>query len=332
VAEEKPFEATQTHLQRAKREGDVARSQDFCAVLAFAGGTAAAAALAAPIGESFRTAIVAASTGQTWAGAASRIGFEALLPFAAAGTSAIAAAALQGGLSLTWPAVKLERLSPGNNLRRIASRETLFGAVRSAASFACAAGAAVASLSAVASTALHNAGPATIAVQAWHGALVAAAAASLLALVFAGGDYFAQVARQRLRLRMSYEEMQRDRKEHDGDPLARSRRRALHRRFARGSLRRVKDAAFVIVNPEHVAVALEYRPPAVAVPRILVRAADETAARVREIAARCGIPIVANVPLARMLYAADAGEFIAPECYAAVAHVVAALYESGALP
>ncbi len=95
--------------------------------------------------------------------------------------------------------------------------------------------------------------------------------------------------------------------------------------LARGSLRRVKEAAFVVCNPEHIAVALEYRPPAVPVPRVLVRAADETAARVRAIAVECGVPLVRNVALARMLYETDVEQYIPPECYAAVAEIVAQL-------
>ncbi len=125
---------------------------------------------------------------------------------------------------------------------------------------------------------------------------------------------------------MSFEELRRDSKENDGDPLARSRRRALHRQIARGSLQRVKDAAFVVTNPTHIAIALEYRPPQVPVPRVLVRATDDAAARVRDLASAYGIPLVENVALARQLYAsAKAGDFIPHETYVAVAEIVAAL-------
>ena len=78
--------------------------------------------------------------------------------------------------------------------------------------------------------------------QRGTGALHAAATACAVGAVFAGADYGVQIVRWRKRLRMSHEEIKRDQKENDGDPLARSRRRALHRQIARGSLRRVKDA------------------------------------------------------------------------------------------
>lgn len=165
---------------------------------------------------------------------------------------------------------------------------------------------------------------------AWRGALRTAFAACVVGAVFAALDFGVQYARWRNRLRMSFEELKRDRKEHDGDPLARGRRRALHRRIARGSLQRVKDAAFVVTNPTHIAVPLEYRPPEIAVPRVLLCAADEAAARVRELAAAYGIPVVENVPLARLLYAGgEPGAYIPPDAYIAVAEIVAALGMAG---
>jgi flagellar biosynthetic protein FlhB len=73
-------------------------------------------------------------------------------------------------------------------------------------------------------------------------------------------------------------------------------------------------------------VALVYRPPDIAVPRVVVRAAGEAALRVRALAADVGIPIVENVPLARALYRdGRVGAPIAHAHYVAVAEIVAAL-------
>jgi flagellar biosynthetic protein FlhB len=331
MPEEKQFEATHSRLEKARREGDVARSQDLRALLAFAAGAAAVAAIVTPLGAAFRLSVFSASRGESWLGAAQHVAALVLVPVAAAGVTSVACAALQGGLTVNWPRAKLERLSPVENGKRILSRETISSALRSLLAFACAAAAVVPALRDVAAGALHGASIAGLTSAAWRGALLAAAAACVSAGAFAAGDYFAQLKRRRSRLRMSHDEMRRDRKEHDGDPLARSRRRSAHRMLARGSLRRVKDAAFVVCNPEHVAVALEYRPPAVPVPRVLVRAADETAARVRAIAVECRIPLVRNVGLARMLYEIDVEHYIPPECYAAVAEIVAELHAAGEL-
>lgn len=329
MAEEKHFEATHSRLEKAKRDGDVARSQDLCALFAFAGGAGAVAAIVPSLGGAFRLSLVAAARGEGWSGAAQHVMTLVLLPVAAAGIASLGCAALQGGLTLNVPRAKFERLSPVENGKRILSRETLFSALRSLAAFACASAAAVPALRDVAAGALRGASTTDLTRAAWQGSLFAASAACMSAGAFAVGDYFTQMKRRRSRLRMSHDEMRRDRKEQDGDPLARSRRRSLHRMLARDSLRRVKDAAFVVCNPEHIAVALEYRPPAVPVPRVLVRAADETAARVRFIAAENGIPLVRNVALARLLYETQAEQYIPPECYIAVAEIVAQLQTAG---
>ncbi len=325
MAEEKHFEATQSRLEKAKRDGDVARSQDLCALFAFAGSVAAVAAIAPSLAGAFRLSLIAATRGEDWLGAAQLAMTLVLVPVAAAGIASAGCAALQGGVIFTWPRAKFERLSPLENGKRILSRETIFSALRSLIAFACATAAVFPVLQDVAAGALRGISVTGLTRAVWHGSLLAASAACISAGAFAAGDYFTQLKRRRNRLRMSHEEMRRDRKEQDGDPLARSRRRSLHRMLARGSLRRVKEAAFVVCNPEHIAVALEYRPPAIPVPRVLVRAADETAARVRAIAVECGIPLVRNAVLARMLYETNVEQYIPPECYAAVAEIVAQL-------
>lgn len=328
MSEEKQFEATHSRLEKAKREGDVARSQDVCALSAFAAGTAASAALVSPLAETFRFAIWAASRGETWSGAAASAAMLTLAPLAASAAAASAAAVLQGGATFACPSIKLERLMPAENIKRILSKETAATALRSSAAFICAASLVAAALWHAAGICFRFSSLEQIVAASWRGSLTAAAAACAAAALFSAGDYLAQLRRRQARLRMSHEEMQRDRKEQEGDPLARSRRRSLHRQYARESLRRMKDASFVIVNPEHVAVALEYRPPAVCVPRVLIRAADEMAARVRAIAMDFDIPVIRDVALARALYETQ-GDYIPLECYAAVAQVVAALHESG---
>ena len=128
------------------------------------------------------------------------------------------------------------------------------------------------------------------------------------------------------KLRMSFEERKRESKEHDGDPFARGRRRALHRSLLRGAIAKVKDASFVVANPTHVAVALEYRPPDVPVPLVVVRAAGSAALRVRALAGVHRVPVIENVALARALYDdARVGQPIGRIHYVAVAEIVAAL-------
>lgn len=320
-------------MERAKREGDVARSQEIGNVAAFAAALACVAAVAAPLAAALRACVIAAASGTPSASALQTIAMLMLAPPAAAACGAVAANIVQsGGLRLSAVSMKIERLAPGENFKRMFSRDAAVTAARATVAFACTGAVIVPAFAAIYAAALRAGGLPGVASAAWSGAFHTCAAACAVGGLFAAGDYGLQLARWRKRLRMSFEELKRDRKENDGDPHARSRRRALHRQIARGSLQRVKDAAFVLTNPTHLAIALEYRPPDVPVPRVLVRAADEAAVRVRELASAYAVPLVENVPLARRLYAsAKPGEFIPHETYVAVAEVVAALAGSGVL-
>jgi flagellar biosynthetic protein FlhB len=331
MSEDKQFEASPSRIERAKREGDVARSQELGNVAAFGAALLAAGTLAMPLGEAAQHLVRAVAAGVIDTAALANIAALMLVPVAVAAGAAVCANVVQsGGLRFAAVSIKAERLAPGENLKRMFSREAVITAARATIAFALAGAAIVPAFAAIYASALHAGGLGAVASAAWSGAMHTAAVACAVGAVFAGADYAVQLARWRKRLRMSFEEIKRDQKENDGDPLARSRRRALHRQISRGSLRKVKDAAFVLTNPTHVAIALEYRPPDVPVPRVLVRAADDAAARVRELAAAYGVPLVENVSLARRLYAtAKTGEFIPHETYVAVAEVVAALTKSG---
>ncbi len=327
MASEKAFEPTQSRVDRAKREGNVARSQELGNVAAFSGALIATCAIVSPFTQCVRTMLaIGASAGHNiWAALAALA--LMLVPAAAAASAAVAANLVQsGGLRLTPVTIKPERLAPAENFRRMFSREAAITAIRATLAFTCAAAALVPAFASICMASLHADRIASLAAAAWSGSLHTAEVCCAVGSIFAAADYGMQLARWRKRLRMSHEELKRDQKEHDGDPLARGRRRMLHRTMARSSLQKLKRAAFVVTNPTHVAVALEYRPPNVPVPRVLIRARDETAVRAKAAAAQFGIPIVENVVLARILYqSGQAGEFIPLETYVAVAEVVAKL-------
>lgn len=333
MAEEKQFEPTQSRIERAKREGDLARSQEIGNVVAFGGALAATAAIILPLGSAVRAALLAAAEGRIDTASYAMAAACMFVPMATAAAAAGAANVVQsGGLRFAPVSIKADRLAPAENLKRMFSREAVVTAARATIAFVCAGAAIVPAFAGVYSAALRAGGLGGVASAAWNGALHTAAVACAVGAVFAGADYGVQFVRWRKRLRMSFEEVKRDQKESDGDPHARGRRRALHRQISRGSLRRVKDAAFVITNPTHIAIALEYRPPGVPVPRVLVRAADDAAARVRELSKAYGVPLIENVALARRLYAiAKPGEFVPQETYLAVAEIVAALSKTGVL-
>ncbi|MFN2449144.1 MAG: EscU/YscU/HrcU family type III secretion system export apparatus switch protein [Candidatus Baltobacteraceae bacterium] len=330
---EKHFEATPSRLARAKREGDVASSHELSSVAAFAFGLGGTAAILPAAASAAKRLLIGSASGRPAAAAGAVLLAAMCVPaVCAACGAALCGIAQASGLRFTALKCDLRRLAPTENLRRMFSREAAVTAARASLAFASAAGAIGAASSAIAASALHAGGLPALAAAARDGAMRSAWAACAAGALFACVDYALQTARRRKRLRMSFEELKRDHKEQEGDPLARGRRRAFHRAIAKGSLQRVKDAAFVVANPTHIAVAIEYRPPQEPVPRVLACAADESALRVRAYASEHGIPVIENVPLARQLYAcAKPGEYIPHETYLAVAEVVAALVKSGAL-
>ena len=330
---EKSFDAPPSRVAKARREGNVPRAQEFSANLAFAGAALATTAVAPLLGAWARAAIVLAAHGTTPVSCCVAIAALGLAPIAAAAGGGVLGGLLQsGGLVVVAPVAKFERLSPAEGFKRMLSRETLTHGMRALVAFALSSVAMLPTLRDLASASSASLAPGGIAPIAWSGAQHVVFTAVAVGLLFACAEYAVARRTWLRRLRMSLAELRRELKESDGDPLARSRRRALHSRLVRGALTRVKDAAFVVVNPTHVAVALEYRPPAVPVPTVLVCAADALALRVRELAAASRIPVIENVALARALYRDGmVGRPIEHEHYVAVAEIVGALIRSGAL-
>lgn len=327
---EKHFEPTPARLAKARREGNVARSAELSASVALGAALAAVGAIVIPFSGAARTALIAAAAGRVPWGACVALLEYALVPLAAAALAGAGVGALQiGGIVPTTPTLKFERIDPFKGFARLASRESAGHALRAGAAFLCALAAAAFALRAVLPV---DASPLTVAYGAYGAALRAAFAVAALGALFGAFEFAAAFRARMKKLRMSFAEYKRELKEQDGDPLVRGRRRALHRSLSNGDVRRVREAAFVVCNPTHVAIALAYAPPLEPVPRVLVRAADDLALRVREIARESGVAIVENVALARALYAqARAGEPIPHDQYVAVAEIVVALTRAGAL-
>jgi flagellar biosynthesis protein FlhB len=327
MAGDKPFDPTPSRLARARREGDVPRSREVAATASFAcAGCALGAAVGALAGAA-RRALGDAASGSVVSGPYLVIAGTAGAVVACALVGAVAATVFGGGgVTFRFPGLRLRALDPIAGFKRMAGRDALIGAARAFLT-AGAVGAAVfpAARDVFAANAA-NAGVAALGGTV-AGALGSAfAGAVAVAVVFAVFDALVERVKWRRRLRMSFDELKRDHKATEGNPLVRGRRRQAHRELVRGSIARVKDAAFVVANPQHVAIALEYAPPAVAVPRVLVRAIGEGALAVKERARTLGIPIAENVVLARALLAKTAvGDPIPRDEYGAVAAIVAQL-------
>ncbi len=149
-----------------------------------------------------------------------------------------------------------------------------------------------------------------------------------VALAVGAADYGWQRYQLAEQMKMTKEEVKQEHKEQEGDPKIKGKRRQRQRQIAMGqTLRRVKDADVVVVNPTHYAVALRYRKDEGGAPIVVARGVDHLALKIRAEAGRHEIPVIENRPLARALYAkAKAGLPIPPEFYGPVAQLLAAVY------
>lgn len=143
----------------------------------------------------------------------------------------------------------------------------------------------------------------------------------LSSMLVAAIDLPWQHMRYRRKLMMSLEELKRETKESEGDPAMKQSRRQRAKAIATNRmLMDVPKATVVIVNPTHYAVALKWDGPKGGAPVCVAKGADEMAARIRDIATRAGVPLRADPPTARAIYAVvEVGEEIRRDQYAAVA-------------
>lgn len=130
-------------------------------------------------------------------------------------------------------------------------------------------------------------------------------------------------------LRMSKEELRKESKEEDGDPQVKARIRSLQREAARRRMMaEVPKADVIITNPTHYAVALRYQDRSMRAPKVVAKGVHLVATRIRELAEAHHVPVLEVPPLARALYHHVALEAEIPEAlYTAVAHVLAYVFQ-----
>lgn len=129
-------------------------------------------------------------------------------------------------------------------------------------------------------------------------------------------------------LKMSHEEVKQEHKEADGNSQMKGRIRQRQREMAdRASVGAVPKADFVVMNPTHYAVALKYDEKTMVAPQVIARGTDLIALRIRDLAASHGVPVLQSPMLARALYAhAELDQAVPATLYAAVAQVLAYVY------
>lgn len=131
------------------------------------------------------------------------------------------------------------------------------------------------------------------------------------------------------KLRMTKEEVRKETKETEGDPQVKARIRGLQREAARRRMMaEIPKADVVVTNPTHYAVALRYQSESMRAPKVVAKGVHLLAARIRELAEENRVPILETPPLARALYHhAELDAEIPETLYTAVAEVLAYVFQ-----
>jgi type III secretion protein U len=126
------------------------------------------------------------------------------------------------------------------------------------------------------------------------------------------------------KMRMSMRDIKQETKDAEGDPYVKQSRRQAHEEWSqRNSQQAARQANVLVVNPTHVAIAIEYDRQTCPVPTLSAKGEDHVARAMREAAEEAGVPIVRNVELARdLLGRGEVGEIVPSDLFDIVAEVV----------
>lgn len=142
--------------------------------------------------------------------------------------------------------------------------------------------------------------------------------------VFAVADYGMQYYQLRKQLMMSHDDIKQEHKNAEGSDEIKHRRRELQQEVQSGSLAgNVAKSSVVVRNPTHIAVCLRYEENETPLPQVLEYGREERALQIVALAEQFEIPVVENVALARALIAStQPGDYIPEALFAPVAHVL----------
>jgi flagellar biosynthetic protein FlhB len=335
--------ATPRRRQEARNKGQVAKSQDLPAAIVLLAAIVTIDALGGSIWNSLLSlmqgtldvpAIPSAGELAPLSLAVFIVGGKAILPFLAVVLAAsLAAVYWQVGFLFTWRPVtpSLAKLNPLQGFKRMFSARTAVSALVNVGKVTLLSALAYWTLAAGVKQIIFSLNMDYMRLYAMAAALLIRLALRLAAamVILALLDYWYQRYRHEKDLRMSKEEIKEELKRMEGDPLMKRRRREVQMRLALQRVQReVPKADVIVTNPTHYAIALRYDPKSMAAPRVVAKGVDWMALRIRQIAAAAGVPIVERRELARMMYdAVEVGQTIPQRFYAAVAEILAYVYE-----
>lgn len=335
--EDKTEKPTGKRLAKARKDGNIARTQEF-------GQWGSLFLLTLVIGPLL--AHEASHLQDVMTGALQSIGnpdpkvavnilrtdaLHAMVTLVAFGTGimviGVAAAVAQGGMNFSTKKIKpdLKKLNPITGFKRLFGLETLWQGIKTllkSALLALVAYSAIRSIMPIIGGGLM---PMSDVLETLHDhAISLMRTVAEIGLLLAAVDYVVTRRRRMKGLKMTKQEVKDEHKQSEGDPKVKGAIRSRQLATARQRMfQSVPEADVLLVNPTHVAVALKYDP-LLGAPRVVARGAGAVAARIRMVAAEAEVPTVHDIPLARALYrSCEVGQEIPRELFAAVASVLA---------
>ena len=343
-SEEKTEEPTSRRLQKAREEGQVARSQELPAaavtIAALGMMLITGNLLISKLAEAFSSGfnfdrklvhssnLLPAIFGQELLESFLLIAPLLLLTAAVA----IASSGATGGFLFEMGAVspKFSKLNPLNGVKRMFGMKAAVELAKALLKFTLVSGVVawvlvdnVGTLNKIGRMALEP-GLSVAGELLARSALIMACALAVIALI----DVPFQRWQFMKQMRMTKQEIKDEMKDMEGRPEIKAQIRRRQREMSNARMMdKVKEADVVITNPEHFAVALAYDPNGDSAPILLAKGADAVAARIREEAKKHGVEIFQAAPLARALYFTTEVNHPVPEdLYYAVAQVIAYVF------
>jgi flagellar biosynthetic protein FlhB len=343
-SQDRNLPASQRKLNKARDDGQVARSNDLSHLAVLGAGAVAILALAPYLFEHLKLALIqqlafnAASMlrADDMLGrlqSMSQVGLIGCVAFAGiVMTASVLSSILSGGwvLSLKPVMPDFSRLNPLSGLANLFTKKKLAEVVKmtlvTTVLISIAGAFLNTHLESVAALILQPSAAALQHLKDWL--ILGLGMLLFVILVVALLDMPLQAFLHRSQLKMSRQEMKDEHKDSDGNPQMKGRMRGKQRELAQSnSIRAVPKADFILMNPTHFAVAIKYDEASMQAPRVIAKGADLMAMKIRDIAKAHTIPVLQSPVLARALYAnAELDQDIPSSLYTAVAQVLAYIY------
>lgn len=344
-AQERTEAATPRRLEKAKEEGQVARSRDFTMAVLMLTASLGLAASAERLlklfadlmkmnfrlerAELFDSMSLVKHLGDSTWHAAMVLGPLLLLLFLASLLGPLAI----GGWSMSSKALmpRFNRLDPIAGIKRMFAMRALIDLIKAFAKFLLVTAVAIWLLYSWRSS-FHTLAdlPLRPAIEESLHLLALSFIILCSTLVVIGmADIPWQLFEHKKQLKMTKQDVREEAKDSDGKPEVKSRIRQLQREFARNRMMaEVPTADVVITNPTHFAVALRYNANNMGAPLLVAKGSDQIALKIREIAAEHAVPVIELPALARAIYHnTELNREIPAGLYLGVAQVLAYIFQ-----